>query len=131
MIQISSLCYGSIFMFHDDLKQAIISHPQWTPSDPKSPPIFDIYVGVFNTPDKKTKMLFVSAKRSKQEEVSNLFESIYNGTKKSYPNGAIMLFLPLSEISNSSSDLCKKIVFNHDKIIGDETLFCLGGFFRI
>jgi len=73
-------------------------------------------------------MLFVSAKRSKQEEVSNLFKTIYDGTKKSYLNGAMMLFLPLSKISTLSSELWKKIVFNHEKFIGEETLFCIGGF---
>jgi hypothetical protein len=54
---------------------------------------------------KETEMLFVSAKRSKQEEVSNLFKTIYDGTKKSYLNGAMMLFLPLSKISTLSSEL--------------------------
>jgi len=73
-------------------------------------------------------MLFVSAECSKQNEVSSLLKSIYDGTKKSYQNGAMMLFLTLSEISTSSSDLRKKIVFNHEKFLEEETLFCIGGF---
>jgi len=55
MIQIGALCYGSIFMFRDDLKQVIFSHQQWTPLDPASPPIFDIYVGKLNTPEKRNR----------------------------------------------------------------------------
>jgi hypothetical protein len=131
MVQIGALCYGSIFLFREDLKQAILAHPQWTPTDPMSSLIFDIYVRDFKTPGKKTKMLFLSAERSKQNEVSSLLKSIYDGTKKSYQNGAMMLFLTLSEISTSSSDLRKKIVFNHEKFLEEETLFCIGGFHKL
>jgi len=76
-------------------------------------------------------MLFISAECSKQNEVSTLLKSIYDGTKKSYPYGAMMLFLPLSEISTLSSDLRKKIIFNHEKFLGEETLFCIGGFHNL
>jgi hypothetical protein len=72
MVKIGILCYGSTFMFRDDLKQAIMAHPQWTPSNSESPPIFDIFIGELNTSKKKTKMLFISTKKYKQEEVSNL-----------------------------------------------------------
>jgi hypothetical protein len=58
MVQISVICYGSIFLFCEDLKQAILAHPQWTPTDPTSSPIFDIYVGDFNTPGKKKQKCF-------------------------------------------------------------------------
>jgi hypothetical protein len=37
MVKIGVLCYGSTFMFWDDLKQAIMSHPQWTPLDVNNP----------------------------------------------------------------------------------------------
>ncbi len=52
MVKIGMLCYSSIFIFRDDPKQAITSHPSWTPSDPTNPPIFDIYVGELNTSSK-------------------------------------------------------------------------------
>jgi hypothetical protein len=127
MVPIGALCYNSIFLFRDDLKKAISEHPLWILLDPDSPPIFDIYVSEFNAPNKKTKMLFVSAKKSRQEEVSDLFKSMYDGTQKNYPNATMMLFIPLQEIKLSSPDLRKKIIFNHEKYIGDETLFSIGG----
>lgn len=127
MVQIGALCYSSLFMFCEDLKQAIISHPQWTPSDKSSSLIFDIYVGNFNTSGNRTKMLFVSAEKSKQEEVSSLFKTIYDGTKKSYPNGSMMLFLSFKDMNTSSPDIRKKILYNHEKFIGNKTLTCIGG----
>jgi hypothetical protein len=129
MVKIGMLCYNSsIFIFRDDLKQAIISHPSWTPSDPTNPPISDIYVGELNNSSKKTKLLFVSSEKSKQEEVSNLLRSIYDGTQKSYPNGSMMGFVPITDLYGSSSDFRTKLQFNHEKYIGDETLFFIGGF---
>ncbi len=59
-----------------------MSHPSWSPSDPANPPIFDIFVGELNSLSKKTKLLFVSAEKSKQDEVSLLFRDIYDGTQK-------------------------------------------------
>jgi len=70
----------------------------------------------------------VSSEKSKQEEVSNLLKSIYDGTQKSYPNGSMMVFVPIADLYGSSSDFRTKLQFNHDKYIGDETLFCIGGF---
>jgi hypothetical protein len=128
MVKIGMLCYSSIFMFRDDLKLAILSHSSWTPSDPLNPPIFDIFVWELNSSLKKTKMLFVSAEKSKQDEVSQLFKSIYDGSQKSYPNGAMMVFIPISNLYNSSPAFRAKLQFNHEKYIGEETLFCIGGF---
>jgi hypothetical protein len=128
MIQIGVLCYSSILTFHDDLKLAILSHPLWTPKDANDPPIFDIYVSELNAPGKKSKMLFVSSEKSKQEEVTNLFKNSYDGTKKSYPNGSMMLFIPIANLNRSNSEFCSKIIFNHEKFIGDEALFSIGGF---
>jgi len=72
-------------------------------------------------------MLFVSTEKSRQEEVSHLFKSTYDGTQKNYPNATVMLFIPLQEIKLSSLEFCKKNLFNHKKYIGDETLFSIGG----
>jgi hypothetical protein len=73
-------------------------------------------------------MLFISAEKSKADEVTNLFKSIYDGTNKLYPKGSMMLFLPTKDIYNYSNDFCTKIIFNHEKYIGNETLFSIGGF---
>jgi hypothetical protein len=128
MVKIGMLCYSSIFTFRDDLKLAIMSHEAWCPIDPLHPPIFDLFVGEFNSSSKKTKMLFVSAEKSKQNEVTTLFKDIYDGSQKSYPNGSMMVFIPISDLYNSSPDFRTKLLFNHDKYIGDETLFCIGVF---
>lgn len=72
-------------------------------------------------------MLFVSAERSHQEEVTNLFKKLYDGKKKMYPNGSIMLFIPHNTLSNASIVFKTKILFNHNKYIGDETLLSIGG----
>jgi hypothetical protein len=128
VVKIRMLCYSSIFTFHDDLKQAIMLHQSWTPSDSSNPPIFDLFLGELNSSSKKTYLLFVSSEKSKQEEVSALFKSIYDGTQKSYPNGSMMVFVPMADLCNSSPEFCTKLQFNYKKYIRDETLFCIGGF---
>ncbi len=127
MVNIGVLCYSSIFTFHDDLKQAIIAHPLWTPSDPDNP-LFLMYLLGSYTSSNKTKMLFVSLERSKQEEVSKIFRSIYDGTQNSYPDSSMMMFIPIESYTKTSNVFHTKIQFNHDKYIGEETLFCIGGF---
>ena len=127
MVKIGLLCYGSTFIFRDHLKQAIMTHPLWTPDNPASPPIFDIFTSDLTTPGKKVKMLFVSAEKSRQQEVIRLMKLIYDGTQKSYPNGYMMLFVPIQELTNSTPAFRLKIAFNHEKYIGDEALFSIGG----
>jgi len=126
MVPIGALCYGSLFIFHDHLKQAIVNHSQWTPQENVPPPIFDIYVSEFIASGKKTKMLFVSSEHSRQEEVIHLLKTLYDGAKKIYPNGSMMLFILHSMFSNASSDFKNKILLNHNRFIGDESLFSIG-----
>jgi hypothetical protein len=52
---------------------------------------------------KNQKMLFVSAEKSRKDEVIALFKSIYDCTKKSYPNGAMMLFIPTQDVHDRFS----------------------------
>jgi hypothetical protein len=40
----------------------------------------------------------------------------------------MMLLLPTKDIYTFSNEFQTKIIFNHDKYIGDETLFCIGRF---
>jgi hypothetical protein len=126
MVQISTLCYRSRYMYCEDLKEAILTHPEWHPIYNNSPPIFDLYTADFNASGKKTKIIFVSTERSRQEEVSSLFKTIYNSTKNCYPNGSMMLFVPSTDLT-SSNDLCNNIFFNHTQYIGEETLISIGG----
>jgi hypothetical protein len=62
------------------------------PQHANDPPMFDIYVSELNAPGKK----------SKQEEVTNLFKNSYDGTNKSYPNGSMMLFIPIANLNRSN-----------------------------
>jgi hypothetical protein len=73
MIQIGALCFSSIFTYREDLKQAIFQDPLWNPDNAIINPIVDIYPADFQGPDKKTKMLFVSAEKSTQNEIIQFF----------------------------------------------------------
>jgi hypothetical protein len=83
-VPIGLLCHGSLFLHREELKSAILNHPLWKPNPDSAAPIFNIYIGDFLAAGKKTKMLFVSAECSRQEEVSNLFKALYDGTQKAY-----------------------------------------------
>jgi hypothetical protein len=85
--------------------------------------VFDLYISDFIANNKKTKMLFVSAEKSKQEEVLNLFKSIYDGSPKECP----MLFIPLRENTHTSPEYRSKILLNNDKFHGKEVAVCIGG----
>jgi hypothetical protein len=127
MVPIGILCYSSQFLHHEELKLAITSHSSWQPNDPSNPPIFDIYLGDFLANGKKTKMLFVSSEKSKQQELVEHFKRLYDGSKKSYPNGSMMVFIPINDGSLASSTYRDKIYYNHEKSTGDETVFSIGG----
>jgi hypothetical protein len=40
----------------------------------------------------------------------------------------MMIFIPMDELYSSSYDFHHKLQFNHENFIGEETLFCIGGF---
>ncbi len=119
MVPIGALFYSSILMFRDGLKRTIIEHPLWLLAD--SPPIFDIYVSDFNAPSKKNAVCI--CQNTRQERVSNLFKSIYDGTKKNYPNGSMMLFIPIQDTKLSSSSFWRKKRFSTMKNISVMKLF--------
>jgi hypothetical protein len=79
-----------------------------------------------NSTSKKTKIPFVSAEGSKQDKVNSVFKAIYDGIKKKYPNGLVMIFIPIADIHKSNNDLHQKIIFNHENFIGDESYFSIG-----
>jgi hypothetical protein len=127
MVKIGTLVYSSILTFRDHLKQAIMSHPLWQPSHSDPTPIFDIFVSelVFN--GKQTKMLFDSDEKSRQDDVMCLFKLVCDGTPKKYPNGYIMLFIPIQDLINSTPEFQSKITFNHKRYICEEAMFSIGG----
>jgi hypothetical protein len=64
-------------------------------------------------------MLFVSAEKSKQERLIDFFKTLYDDEPKQYPQGSMMLFIPLTESSHYLAEYRSKIMFNHDKFNGD------------
>jgi hypothetical protein len=127
MIPIGILCYSSPFLNREDLKQAIQSHPSWQVDPTEHPPIFDIYLGDFLSSGKKTKMLFVSGEKSKQDDLILQFKTLYDGSQKAYPNGSLMLFIPLTDGTLTLNIYREKIFFNHERKVGDETVVSIGG----
>lgn len=127
MVLVGALCFSNLFMHREDLKCSIMHHPLWQQTFPEDMLIFDIYVSDFLANQKKTKMLFVSAERSKQEIIIDFFKILYDGEPKQYPQGSMMLFIPLTESSHYSMEYRSKIMFNHDKFNGDEAAVCIGG----
>jgi len=72
-------------------------------------------------------MLFISAEKSKQEETDEFFKKLWDGSPKEYPNGSMMIFIPLNSGANVSTDYRAKILFNHDKFNREEDAACKGG----
>jgi len=56
-------------------------HPTWDHEDPDAP-IFDIYVSNFLAQQKKIKMLFISAEKSKQDKIIKFMKELYDGEPK-------------------------------------------------
>jgi hypothetical protein len=127
MVQVGALCFSSIFIYREDLKQSILNHPLWAQRHSEQPPIFELYPADFTGSSSKTKMLFISAERSKQKEIAKFFSDLYDGTTKDYPNGAVMLFVPLYDGANYSPAQRDKIIFNHESYIGTEEAMCISG----
>jgi hypothetical protein len=96
MVPVGALCFSSLFMHREEIKRSILLHPSWNHEDTDEP-IFDIYVSDFLASPKKTKMLFVSAEKSKQEKIITFMKELYDGEPKQYPQGSMMLFIPLTE----------------------------------
>jgi hypothetical protein len=125
MVQVGGLCYSNVLMHHEELKQVIMKHPIWNYPDPQ--PIFDVYVSNFIADNKKAKMLFVLAEKSQQDKVVEFFKQVYNGSPKAYPNGSMMIFIPLRDGTSMSTEYRSKILFNHDNFNGTQKAMCIGG----
>lgn len=127
MVQIGALLFSSVYIYRADLKISIINHPLWTPKNLGDSPVFELFTSDFIASDKKTRLIFVSAEKTKTEEVAALFSKIYDGKPKAYPNGAMMLFIPMHEDTNYTMEYRKKLVFNHDSFIGKEDAITING----
>jgi hypothetical protein len=97
MAIMGALCYGSTWIFREDLKLHIVEHPIWKSlvQDQDSHIIFDLSIRNFKSSKKNTQMIFVSAERSKQDIVREAFKEIYDGKAKTYPRGEMLYFIPV------------------------------------
>jgi hypothetical protein len=97
MAVVGALCYGSTWIFREDLKLHIVEHPTWKSltQDQDSPVIFDLSIRNFKSSKRNVQMIFVSAERSKQDLVREIFKAIYDGTAKTYPRGEMLYFIPV------------------------------------
>jgi hypothetical protein len=126
MVQIGTLCFGSQFIYRDNLKQSIIEHPTWTFSDSNGP-IFNIYQTDFQGPAKKVKMLFISTENSKQDIMIEYFSNLYDGSEKDYPNDTMMVFIPLTKDVRYTPEYQTKLISNHEAYIGEEAAISIRG----
>jgi hypothetical protein len=121
MVKIGALCFGSEFIYREDLKTAIINHPSWQFPTLDTPPAIHLTKGDFKGPNKSTKMIFVCAERSKQIEAAPILLALYDGTSKEYPNGIMLLFIPLHNGIQYEPSYRQKVIFNHKQYLGQET----------
>jgi hypothetical protein len=126
-VQIGALCFSSVFIYREDFKLSIINHPLRANKYTNQPPIFQTYQADFTGSSKKTRMLFISTEKSRQKEVATFFSELYDGSKKDYPNGAMMIFVPLYDGISISNQQRDKIIFNHESFIGSEEAISIGG----
>lgn len=127
MVQIGALCFGSEYVFRNDLAQAIQDHPAWKFPHMDNPPVILLTRGDFRSPKKSIKMIFVQTEKSKQLEVGKFFSSLYDGTPKNYPNGIMLLFIPLYDHIKHEPAYRQKVIYNHERYLGEEEAFCIHG----
>ncbi len=96
MSLVGALCYGSTWIYREDLKQKIMQHPIWTTLHPdqESPIIVDLIQRPFRSSEKSIPMIFVTSERSKMDLVRAALSNIYDGTAKAYPRGDMLFFIP-------------------------------------
>jgi hypothetical protein len=72
---IGALCYGSLFIYRDDLLQSILALPEWVQLNQgkKKPIIIDFVAKPFKSPGKSVDMIFVRSERSKKDEATKFF----------------------------------------------------------
>jgi hypothetical protein len=129
MAIIGALCYGSLWIYREDLKQHIMQHQVWTDANNnlEQPMIFDLLTRPFRGSKKSTQMIFVTAERSKQDAVREIFKTIYDGSPKAYPRGDMMLFIPTRNGEQYSNEQRDKIIFNHEQYLGEEEVTAIHG----
>jgi hypothetical protein len=97
MSLVGALCYGSSWIYREDLKIKILQHPVWKTfnSDPDRPIILDLIQRPFRGPKHSVPMIFVATECSTSDLVSEALQTLYDGTPKAYPRGDMLFFIPL------------------------------------
>lgn len=127
MALIGALCFGSEFIYREDLKVAIQAHPEWKFPTLQNTPVIQLTRGEFRSSKKSKKMIFVHAEKSKQNDVACVLTKIYDGTSKAYPNGNMMLFIPLHDNIQYDAPYRQKVIYNHEQFLGDEAAIAIHG----
>jgi len=120
MVQIGALCFGSEFIYREDLKKAIETDSAWKFPNLEKAPVIQLTRGEFRASKKSKKMIFIHTEKSKQQEVAKVFSEIYDGTSKAYPNGIMLLFIPLHDNVRHDAAYRQKVIYNHEQYLGDE-----------
>ncbi len=127
MVSIGALCFSSEFIYREDLNQSIQRHPSWTFPTLQTPPILELTKADFRGTSKSVTMIFVSTEKSKQLPVANFFSSLYDATPKEYPNGIMLLFIPLRDGITYDNTYRDKIIYNHEQYLGNEAAISIMG----
>lgn len=75
-------------------------------------------------------MIFVRAERSKKDEARKVLQELYDSTPKAYPQGKMLLFIPVKSrleegYTPSQRD---KFLFHHNKYLGMEDCMAIFSF---
>lgn len=131
MFIIGVLCYGSLFIYREDLLTHLIQHPTWQTLNANRPKpiIIDLVLQPFRGSNKSIDMIFVRAERSKKAEARQVIQEIYDGPPKAYPCGDILLFIPVTSKleEDYTPDQRDKFIFNHEKFLGEEDCTAIFG----
>jgi len=120
MIQLGVFCFGSEYIYREDLKRALQEDPRWQFPTLETAPIIQLTRGEFRSQKKSKKMIFIHTEKSKQHEVAKTLSKMYDGTSKAYPNGIMLLFIPLHDNIQYDAAYRQKVVYNHEQYLGTE-----------
>jgi hypothetical protein len=93
----------------------------------EKPPVLQLTRGEFQNPKKSKKMIFIHTEKFKQHEVAEVLTKIYDGTSKAYPNGNMMLFIPMHDNIQYDAAYRQKVLYNHEEFLGEESAIAIHG----
>jgi hypothetical protein len=129
MSMVGALCYGSSWIYREDLKLKILQHPVWNNFniDPDHPIIIDLIQHPFRGPKHSVPMIFVATECSTIELVREALQILYDRTSKAYPRGDMLFFIPLKGNDPYSPEQRTKFIFNHETYLGTEDVIAIHG----